>query len=102
MIQENVVAVPDEPGSKTTTDKMPYGTYSDVGFPWTIEPGKEMRFSIPINYICTRWHIEIPFEFVLPKGTSPRDPKNSLGPTMQISYSIWDVPPDERTKIEKN
>jgi len=102
MIQENVVAVPDETGSQTTADKMPNGTYSDVGSPWTIGPGKEMRFSIPINYICTRWHIEIPFEFVLPKGTSPRDPKNSLGPTTQISYSIWDVPPDERTKIEKN
>jgi hypothetical protein len=102
MIQENVVAVPDEPGSKATTDEMPYGTSSDVGSTWTIEPGKEMNFSIPINDISKRWHIEIPFDFVLPKGASPRNPKNSLGPTLQISYSIWDVPPDERTKIEKN
>jgi hypothetical protein len=96
------VAGPDERKPAPVVEQMPRGYMSDVASLVTIMPGKEILFSIPINHISKRWHVEIPFKFVLPEGTVPRDPKVSLGPTMVIEYSIWDVPPEFQPKVEKH
>lgn len=95
------LAKPVERESSTFVEQMPRGYMSDVGSLVTIMPGKEVLFSIPINHISKQWHVEIPFEFELPKGIVPRDPKVSLGPSMVISYSIWDMPPEFQSKVEQ-
>jgi len=82
-------------------EKMPGGYMMDVGSLVTIMPGKQILFSIPINHVSKRWHIEIPFEFDLPKGKGSRDPKVSLGPSMIIEYSMEDLPPEFRAAVEK-
>ena len=80
---------------------MPRGQVIDVGSLVTIMPGKDVLFSIPINHLSDRWHVEIQFEFDLAKGKGPGDPKVSLGPSMVISYSMADVPPELRAAVGK-
>jgi hypothetical protein len=91
-----------EDRSKTIAEQMPRGYMEEVGSAVTIMPGENILLSVPVNHVSKYWHIEIPFDFVLPKGRGFRDSKVSLGPTMVIAYSIWDVPPGERVKIEKH
>jgi hypothetical protein len=98
--EEESVPPPDKKQTKKMAEQMPTGYMNEVGSRVTIMPGKEILFSIPINHVSESWHIEIPFEFDLLNGKFPRDPKVSLGPDITISYSLWNLPPEERAKIE--
>jgi hypothetical protein len=98
---EESVTAPDKKRPKKITEQMPRGYMYEVGSRVTIMPSKEILFSIPANHVSENWHIEIPFEFDLVNGKFPRDPKVSLGAAITISYSIWDLPPEERLKIGK-
>jgi len=100
-LNRRAVANPDEHTQTAEVEKMPGGYMMDVGSLVTIMPGKQILFSIPINHVSKRWHIEIPFEFDLPKGKGSRDPKVSLGPSMIIEYSMEDLPPEFRAAVEK-
>lgn len=93
-------AAPTEDKNELAAEEMPRGYTMDVGSSITIAPGKAILFSIPTNHISERWHIEIRFEFELPRVKCCRDPKVSLGPDLSISYGIWDLPPEERLKLE--
>jgi hypothetical protein len=87
--------------NETVSGQMPGGYMMDVGSSVTIMPGTSTLFGIPTNHISKRWHIEIGFEFELPRGKCCRDPKVSLGPELSIGYGIWDLPPEERQKLGK-
>jgi hypothetical protein len=108
MVVQGKIPSMDRPAAASTEDKnesvaeeMPRGYMIDVGSSVTIMPGKSILFSIPTNHITKRWHIEISFEFELPRGKCCRDPRVSLGPDLSISYGIWDLPPEELPKLEK-
>jgi hypothetical protein len=81
------------------TDEIPRGYMEEVASLVTIGPGEEVLFSMPANHLSKRWHVEIPFEFELPKGKGPRDPANGGEPMMVVSYSLWDLPPKARTEL---
>lgn len=95
------VSNPEQHTSTPEVEEMPRGYMADVGSIVTIMPGKDILFSIPINHLSERWHVEIHFEFDLPKGKGSRDPKVSLGPSMVIEYSMEDLPPEFRSAVEK-
>jgi hypothetical protein len=80
-------------------ESMPTGYWFEVGSLMTLRPGQEVLFSIPINQLAKKWHIEIPFEFEVPKGKVPRDPKVGGEPETYLSYSLYDLPDDVRSKI---
>lgn len=106
----------DKPGSKEAAgqqrpqvevQEMPRGYMFHVASLVRIEPGSDMLFSLPANHLSDKWHIEIPFEFELPKGEGlpkrkgPRDPVNGGIPTMVLNYSLWDLPPKSQAEIVK-
>ena len=95
------VANPEQHTSTAEVEEMPRGYVIDVGSLVTIMPGKDILFSIPINHLSERWHVEIRLEFDLPKGKGSRNPKVSLGPSMVIEYSMEDLPPEFRATVEK-
>ncbi len=89
-----------KPLTKPRADEMPHDYWFEVGSFQRIPPGKALFFSVPLNHVEERWHFEIPFSFGLPKGTRLRDPDIGGLPEMFISYSIGDIPPEQRSKIE--
>jgi hypothetical protein len=54
---------------------------------------------MPVNHLSKSWHVEIPFEFELPKGKGSRDPINGGIPVMAVQYSLWDLPSKSRPQI---
>jgi len=90
-----------KPSPKTAAGEPPRGTMSDVGSFQSIPPGRAILFSIPINHLGKRWHIEIPFRFDLPGGKRPRDPNIGGQPSMVITYSVGDLPPRYQAAFEK-
>jgi len=78
---------------------MPRGYMEEVASLVTVGPGEEILFRMPVNHLSKWWHVEIPFEFELPKGKGPRDPLNGGEPNMVVQYSLWDLPPKARTEL---
>jgi hypothetical protein len=89
----------DQQKAQATTEEVPRGYMFHVASLVSIEPGTGILFSLPVNHLSKKWHIEIPFEFELPKGKGPRDPVNGGIPVMVVQYSIWDLPPESRAEI---
>jgi hypothetical protein len=89
--------------SETNVDDVPRGYMEEVASLVTIGPGEEVLFSMPINHLGKRWHVEIPFEFELPKpkGKGLRDPINGGIPVMVVQYSLWDLPPESQAETRK-
>src|ERR1700751_1116938 len=85
--------------SERRTDEMPRGYMEEVASLVTVGPGEEILFRMPVNHLSKWWHVEIPFEFELPKGKGPRDPLNGGEPNMVVQYSLWDLPPKARTEL---
>jgi len=52
--------------SDTKSDEIPRGNMEEVASSVSIGPGREIVFSMPINHLSERWHVEIPFDFELP------------------------------------
>ena len=65
----------------------------------TIDPEEEILFNVPANTVSKKWHMEIPFEFDLPRGKGSRDPNNGGEPQMVISYGLWDLPPKAQEQL---
>jgi hypothetical protein len=79
--------------------KMPQGYMGEVGSTESIPPGEGILFSIPVNHLSERWHIEIPYDFDSPQGKCCRDPNVGGQPHMVDDYELWDLPPEARAKI---
>jgi hypothetical protein len=88
----------DQQESKAAAEEVPRGYMFDVASLVSIEPGRDILFSLPVNHLSKKWHIEIPFEFELPKGKGPRDPINGGIP---VQYSLLDLPPKSREEVGK-
>lgn len=90
---------------KATPEELPRDYMLELGSLLSIPAGNSILFSIPVNHLGERWHVEIPFQFELPRGPGVcppicRDPNNSGIVSMAIPYGIYDLPPKVRAEIE--
>ena len=85
--------------ANSKADQVPPGTMSEVCSLVTIDPEEEILFNVPANTVSKKWHMEIPFEFDLPRGKGSRDPNNGGEPQMVISYGLWDLPPKAQEQL---
>jgi len=69
----------DQEESQAKVEEVPRGYMFHVASLVSIEPGRDLLFSLPVNHLSKKWHIEIPFEFELPKGKGPHDPISGGG-----------------------
>jgi hypothetical protein len=90
-------------GESTSNDsgEIPRGYMGEVGSTERVSPGERILFSVPVNHLSERWHIEIPYTFDLPEGKCCRDADIGGEPKMVIEYSLWDLPPNFRAKIQQ-
>lgn|SRR5437879_6402160 len=87
--------------SEKATDEVPRGYMEEVASLVTIGPGQEIRFSMPINHLSERWHVEIPFDFELPPAKGPLH-SNTVGlPIMAVHYTVWDLPRNSQAEVLK-
>ncbi len=91
----------DQQESQAKVEEVPRGYLFHVASLVSIEPGRNILFSLPLNHLSKKWHIEIPFEFELPKGNGPHDANSGGDPVMVVHYSLWDLPPKFQTEVEK-
>jgi len=89
-----------KPRSSDEPATPPPDYWFELGSQLTVRPGKEVLFSIPVNQLGKKWHVEIPFEFEVPEGKIPRDPNIGGQPEMHLYYSIYDLPDQARAEIE--
>jgi hypothetical protein len=80
--------------------KMPGGYDFDLALAETIPPGKSLLFSVPVTHLSKSWHIEIPYEFDLPRGKGPRQRTVGGQPSMILRYSAWDLPEDVQQQLK--
>ena len=99
--QESTMEKEREQPSQAKSEETPRGYMFDVGSFQSIGPSEEVLFSVPVNHLDSRWHIEIPIEFDLPRGKGSRDPSTGGQPKMVVDYSLWDLPPGVRKELEK-
>jgi hypothetical protein len=90
----------DSPNSDEQTAAMPRNDSMDVvASSVTIRPGEQILFSMPANHVGKHWHVEIPFEFDLPRGKCCRDEKTGGMPLMRVDYGLYDLPPQAQAQI---
>ena len=82
-------------------DAPPPDYWFELGSGVTVQPGKEVLFSIPLNQLGRTWHVEVPFNFKVPQGKCCRAPIVGGEPEMHITYSIYDLLGDVRARIVK-
>jgi hypothetical protein len=94
-------ASPKPAESPATTPPMPDGYDGEVSSAATLQASQSLLFSIPIDHLSGKWHIEIPFRFDVPHKRPLHYEANIGGqPHMAISYWLSDLPPDARKQVE--
>jgi len=99
ILESGASAKPAE--SPAATPPMPEGYDTDVSSTETLQASESLLFSIPINHLSGKWHIEIPFRFDVPHKR-PLHYEASIGgqPHMVITYFLSDLPTDARKQVE--
>jgi hypothetical protein len=94
---------PDDDG-----DKMPMGYPTDDVVTYeTIMPGKDVLFSVPVNFVSKKWHFEIGFDFDsesserIPERESFTRPDVRGHVVMTLTYDFWDLPEEHRAEVER-
>lgn len=85
--------------SETEALEIPRGYIEEVASTQNIGPSESGLFSIPLNHLSKRWHIEIPFEFEVPRGQGPHDDRAGGIPVMIVEYTLYDLPPKSQAEI---
>ncbi|MGB8013669.1 MAG: hypothetical protein WCF68_18810 [Terriglobales bacterium] len=94
-------ASPKPAESSAASPPMPDGYDADVSSTAILQASESLLFSIPINHLSGKWHIEIPFRFDLPHKRPLHYEANIGGePHMAISYWLSDLPADARKQVE--
>lgn len=83
------------PPPQTPRSEMPGGYSYDVGGNYILEPGKSLSFNVPINHVAMDWHIEIPFDFVLPST-------RCCQPKMSATFYLSDVPEEYKSRFQQH
>jgi hypothetical protein len=89
----------DSSDSDAHTAAMPRNDLIDAASSISIRPGEQILFSMPVNHLVKHWHVEIPFEFDLPRGKCCRDEKTGGMPLMRVDYGLYDLPPQAQAQI---
>src|SRR3954471_2667053 len=80
-------ASPKLSDSPAAIPPMPEGYDADVSSTATLQASEGLLFSIPINHLSGKWHIEIPFRFDVPHKRPLHYDANIGGePRMTITY----------------
>jgi hypothetical protein len=79
----------------------PDGYEAEVFSSESIPSGRAIFFSVPVNHVSKKWQMEIPFEFDLPSGKGLRNLATGGSPDMVLSYTLWDLPPERQTDVER-
>ena len=93
-----VMIMPDgkqSPPPQKPRSEMPSGYMSDVGSNYILAPGKGLSFSVPINHVAEDWHIEIPFDFVLPSPPCCQ-------PKMSAVFFLANVPKEHKARFQQH
>lgn len=104
-----IISDSDPPGrakreGEPESSKMPVGYLDEDSGAVTVAPGDSILFSVPISHIGKRdcgWHMEIPFEFRVPRGHGSRDPLIGGEPILALWYSYYDLPDEAKAAIGK-
>jgi hypothetical protein len=83
------------PPPQKPRSEMPSGYMFDVGSNYILLPGKNLSFSVPANHVAEDWHIEIPFDFVLPSTTCCQ-------PKMTALFFLVNVPDGYKAKFQQH
>lgn len=83
------------PPPQQPRSEMPGGYLYDVGGSVILVPGKSLSFSLPINHVAQDWHIQIPFNFVLPST-------RQSAPKMSAPFYLDDVPEQYRAQFQQH
>jgi hypothetical protein len=92
-----VATMPDgtqSPPPQQPLSEMPGGYMFHVGSDYTLASGKSLSFSVPVNHVAKDWHIEIPFQFVLPDVPCCQ-------PKMSASFFLLNVPDGYKAKFQQ-
>jgi hypothetical protein len=89
----------DSPDTYEQTAATPRNDLVDVASFISIGPGEQILFSMPVNHLGKHWHVEIPFEFELPRGKGSREDTTGGTPLMRVDYGLYDLPPQAQTQI---
>ena len=82
-------------------EKRPSGYMSEVGSSESIPPDGKVLFSIPLNHLNEKWHVELRYEFDLPEGACCKLPEVGGEPKMVVEYGLWDLPPDAHEQFKR-
>ena len=92
LLQDVVIAKGGRiPKSGRVREKMPSGYASDTGSILSIDPGKDLIFSVPRNHVSPSWYMQVPFQFSL----SPV--KEGVQPICYAEFTWEDLPETYRT-----
>jgi hypothetical protein len=94
-------AGPKPAENSAATTPVPEGYDTDVSSTATLQASESLLFSVPVNHLSEKWHIEIPFRFDVPHKRPLHYEANIGGqPHMVITYWLSDLPPDARKQVE--
>jgi hypothetical protein len=68
-----------------------YATGSDVTSLLTVNPGKEVLFSVPVNHVGPGWFLQVPFQFDLPPAKG-----GAAQPVCYAAFTWDDIPEKSR------
>jgi hypothetical protein len=106
---------PQNPPATPSTSSEDDEAYMPAGYPptdvvsiKTILPGREILFSVPVNFVSKKWHFEINFNFGpeqanegVPEELFFTDPNVRGQVEMTLSYGLQDVPSQYQNEVEK-
>lgn len=69
----------------------PQGYSSETPGIITVQSGKEILFSVPIEHISDYWYMRVKFAFKLNRSSQ------GVGPFTYLPFYKWDIPKNERT-----
>ena len=87
-------AGPKPAENAVATAPMPEGYDADVSSTATLEASESLLFSVPVNHLSEKWHIEISFRFDVPHKR-PLHYEANIG-----GQPHMDLPPDARKQAE--
>jgi hypothetical protein len=83
------------------TASMPEGYDADVSSTATLQASESLLFSVPVNHLSSKWHIEVPFRFDVTHKRPLHCEANIGGePRMAVIYGLSDLPANARKQIE--
>lgn len=108
---KNSTATPPTQSKSPGVDEasMPVGyPSSDVVSTLTIMPGRDVLFSVPVNFVTKEWHFEIDITFdseradeSSPEKLSFTEPSVRGHVDMTLSYGFYDLPTKYQSQVEK-